>query len=132
MERLRTGHAPARNHAAVSARRLLLGVANHCFPARPEARPCRLGCSYCPHPLGAEKVQNRIIAFVDEQLGDVLDTHELKIFLAQVDYVFRWGGRGTHQNLSATEAVKGFVRLLEVLAMVSHAHGVPRPPGLPA
>lgn len=128
-ERLRTGHAPARTHAAVSARKLLLGVADRCFPARSDAYTCRFGCS---HRVGSEEVANRLSAFVDERLSSKLETHEHKIFIAHLDYVFRWGGRGTHQNLSATEAVKAFVRLLEVLAMVSHAYGVPRPPGLPA
>jgi hypothetical protein len=120
-ERLRAGHLPARNHAAVSARQLLLGVANYCLPARREARPCRFGCEHCPHQLGADDVKNRIIAFVDERLRSGLETHEFKIFVAHADYVFRWGARGTHQNCSAAEVVKAFVRLLEVLAVVARA-----------
>ncbi len=126
-ERLRAGHTPARNHAAVSARQLLLGVANHCFPAQSESRRCRMGCPHCPHPLGSQEVMNRIIAFVEDRLAGKVDPQEFKIFLAQARYVYRWGGRGTHQNLSAPEAVKAFVRLLEVLAVVARAYGVQQP-----
>jgi hypothetical protein len=123
-ERLRSGNTPARNHAAVSARQLLLGVANHVFPPRPETRRCRLGCPRCPHQLGSTQVNNRIVAFVDQQLIGELDSHEFKVFVAQMDYVHRWGARGTHENLSRTDAVKAFVRLLEVLAMVARAYGI--------
>jgi hypothetical protein len=126
-ERLRAGNLPARNHAAVSARQLLLGVANYCLPARREARPCRFGCEHCPHQLGADDVKNRIIAFVDERLRSGLEAHEFKIFVAHADYVFRWGARGTHQNCSAPEVVKAFVRLLEVLAVVARAAQVQHP-----
>ena len=97
-----------------------------------EARPCRFGCQYCPHKLEADDVKNRIIAFVDERLRDQLDGHEFKVFVAHTDYVFRWGGRGTHQNCSAPEAVKAFIRLLEVLAMVARAHEAQPQPQLEA
>ena len=131
-ERLRAGHLPARNHAAVSARQLLLGVANYCLPPQPDPRPCRFECQYCPHKLGAEDVKNRIIAFVDERLRGRLETHEFKVFVAHADYVFRWSARGTHQNCSAPEAVKAFVRLLEVLAVVARATQAQRPAQLKA
>lgn len=117
-ERLRAGHEPARNHAAVSARQLLLGVANHCFPARKEPHQGRFGLR---HEVGAEDVSNRISAFVDLRLRSSLNAHEHKLFQASLDYVFRWGGRGTHENCTPAEAAQAFLRLLEVLAMVARA-----------
>lgn len=131
-ERLRAGHLPARNHAAVSARQLLLGVANYCLPPQPDPRPCRFDCQYCPHELGAADVKNRIIAFVDERLRGQLDVHEFKIFVAHADYVFRWGSQGTHQKCGAPEAVKALVRLLEVLAVVARAAQAQHPAQLQA
>jgi hypothetical protein len=120
-ERLRAGHAPARNHMAISARQLLLGVANYCFPARSGLYVCRFDC---PHEVGAKEVANRISAFVDQRLSSELDTHEQKLFQAKLDWVFRWGGRGTHEDCTSEEALLGFLRLLEVLAMIARASGI--------
>lgn len=123
-ERLRAGSEPARVHVAVSARRVLEGVADHFFPASNESYRCRFGCSHCPHKLGAEQVANRVSAFVDQRLRQHLDPHEHKHFQATLEWVYRWGGRGTHENCSPEEVAKGFLRLLEVLAVVARAHGV--------
>jgi hypothetical protein len=120
-ERMRAGHEPARAHVAVSARKLLEGVADHFFPARSELYVCRFNC---PHKVGAEQVANRVSAFVDQRLRQHLDPHEHKHFQATLEWVYRWGGRGTHENCSSEEVAKGFLRLLEVLGVVARAYGV--------
>jgi hypothetical protein len=128
-ERLRTGSKPALVHAAVSARRVLQGVADRFFPARSGMYVCRFEC---PHNVGSGEVANRISAFVDERLRYELDTHTHKQFQGTLEWVFRWGGRGTHEECSATEALQGFLWLLEVMTMVARAHEAQSQPRLEA
>lgn len=128
-ERLRTGSKPALVHAALSARRVLRGVADRFFPARREMYVCRFECA---HKVGSEEVANRISAFVDERLRYELDTHTHKQFQGTLEWVFRWGGRGTHEECNATEALQGFLWLLEVMTMVARAYEAQHPPRLEA
>lgn len=128
-ERLRTGSKPALVHAAVSARRVLQGVADRFFPARREMYVCRFECA---HKVGSGEVANRISAFVDERLRYELDTHTHKQFQGILEWVFRWGGRGTHEECNTTEALQGFLWLLEVMTMVARAYEAQHPPRLEA
>lgn len=128
-ERLRTGSKPALVHAAVSARRMLQGVADRFYPARSGMYVCRFEC---PHKVGSEEVANRISAFVDERLRFELDTHTHKQFQGTLEWVYRWGGRGTHEECNASEALQGFLWLLEVMTMVARAYEAQHPARLSA
>lgn len=116
--RLTAGTAPDQYHAALSARLVLKGLADHCFPAREQDWIDRSGR---PHQVGDEQVKNRLNAFVDKHLRSVLTVDEHRFFIAQLDTVQEWSGRGPHLIRSQSEGEQLFLRLLEVLKMVARA-----------
>jgi hypothetical protein len=115
-ERLTVGTRPAQYHAALSTRHLLKGVADSCFVAREQPVLDRFGK---PHPVLIENVGNRIAAFVDERAG--LSNEEHRLFIATLDTVTRWAGRGPHR-IYPREARNFFIRLLDVLEVVATAY----------
>ena len=105
-ERLRTGSKPALVHAAVSARRMLQGVADRFFPARREMYVCRFEC---PHEVGPAEVANRISAFVDQRLRFELDTHTHKQFQGTLECgSFAGAVEGRMRNAPPPKPSKGF------------------------
>jgi hypothetical protein len=118
-ERLLTGTRPAQSHAALSTRLLLEGLADYCFQPRDEPWQDRFGRT---HNVGKRNVGNRLAAFVDLHLRSKLSTQEHRLFAATLDTVSSWGGRGPHIIYHPIEAARFFIRLLEVLDVVSCAH----------
>ncbi|HSS32051.1 MAG TPA: hypothetical protein VLL27_02075, partial [Solirubrobacterales bacterium] len=84
---------PAQFHAALSTRLLLKGVADHCFPPREDKLADRFGRA---HELGSKNVCNRLAAFVDQRSRLGITDEEHRLFVATLDTVTRWGGRGPH------------------------------------
>lgn len=121
-ERLSAGTRSAQHHAALSARLVLKGLADHCFPARGQRRPDRFGNQ---HEVGDIQVGNRLAAFVDDRLRSHLSAEEHRLFVANLTTVTRWSARGPHRIYSPTESGRLFLRLLEVLNVIARAYGIP-------
>jgi len=121
-ERLSAGSTPAQSHAALSTRLLLAGVADRCFTPRDEPFEDRFGAK---HDVKKENVGNRIAAFVDVRLRKGVSDEEHRLFIATLDTVNRWSGRGPHRIYDPLEGQIFFLRLLEVLARVSRAYYFP-------
>jgi hypothetical protein len=122
-ERVHAGGRPARYHAALSTRLLLEGVADRCFPARAGSWTNRSGETFA---VGRANVGNRLIAFVEDALGPGLwnaDKEHL-LFIARVDTVVRFGGRGPHRIRTADEGERHLLSLLEVLDLLARAYVV--------
>lgn len=117
-ERLTAGSWPAQHHAALSTRLLLRGVADRCL--LPSDQPVMDRFSR-PHPIEEKNVGNRIAAFVDNRLRSGLSDEEHRLFVATLDTVARWSGRGPHRIYARGEAEVFLLRLFETLAMVSRA-----------
>jgi hypothetical protein len=118
-ERLSVETRPAQYHAALSARLVLKGLADHCFPARAEVWRDRYKRS---HQVADENVGNRLAAFVDQRLPD-LPNEEHRLFIATLDTVIRWTGRGPHRIIRQGEGDLFFLRFLEILNVVARAYG---------
>jgi hypothetical protein len=120
-ERLHHPGAPARHHAALSTRLLLKGVADHCFRPRAEPWISRSGRRF---EVAEKNVGHRLIAFVEGSFGAaaVGDDIELRLFVAQVDALARFGGRGPHRIYRPDEGERHLLRLLEVLDRVAWVH----------
>jgi len=117
--RLAAETIPDQHYAALSARLILKGLADHCFPARTQAWVDRSGRR---HEVGAEHVKNRLNAFVDAHLRSILTVDEHRFFVAQLDTVQEWSGRGPHLVRHQREGPQLFVRLLEVLSVIARAY----------
>ncbi|HEU5252804.1 MAG TPA: hypothetical protein VFU16_05715 [Solirubrobacterales bacterium] len=122
-ERLSVGSTPALFHAALSTRFVLGGIADLCFSPRDEPFIDRFGGK---HQVAEANVKNRIAAFVDTRLRHELSNEEHRLFVATLDTVSRWCGRGPHRIYSPVEAQRFFIRLLDVLSVVSRAFYAPR------
>jgi hypothetical protein len=117
--RLLDGGRPDRLHAALSASLLLEGVANRFYPPRTDRKSwtCRFKNS---HELGAPDVKSRLHAFAHPFL-EQRSTAEHKLFVAELDLVARWMGKGHHVVFTKSENEEAFIALLKVLATVAHA-----------
>lgn len=116
--RLLDGGRPDRLQAALSASHLLKGLADKLFPPTEELWVCRFGKTY---KLGPPNVKNRLHAFADRFLKQ-RSTAEHKLFIAELDLVFRWSGEGHHVVFTARENAEAFCALLKIMAIVSRAH----------
>jgi hypothetical protein len=125
-KRLLVGSLPALHHAALSTRLLFLGVADHCFPARTvewRSSPDR------PVLVERKHVGNRLIAYVEAVLGLPAEEEgqkEFRRFIATMDTLSRWNGRGPHAIRDLEEGDRFFVRTLEALELVGRAYKVAR------
>lgn len=106
-ERLSVGSTPALHHAALSTRLLLQGVADYCFPARNE---------------GPQDTGNRLIAFVESSLGAEHTSEEHRLFIALLDTVKRFSGRGPHRIYNPEEVNLYFLRVLEVMDHIARGY----------
>ena len=130
--RLTAGTTPDQYYAALSARLVLKGLADHCFPAREQVWVDRSGRQ---HDVGDEHVKNRLNAFVDSRLTSALTVEEHRFFVVQLDTVHEWSRRGPHLIRRQGEGAQQFLRLLEVLAVIARAYGTlfsPQPTSNPA
>jgi hypothetical protein len=117
-ERLKSGSARRLRHAATSTRWVLRAIADEVFPAR--ATPFRDGFGV-EHPVGEEKTTNRLLAFTDAYLRATLSPEEHQIFAAEVGEVGRWAASTPHLAPSEEWALRAYVRLVRLLAMVARA-----------
>lgn len=119
--RLLDGGRPDRLQAALSASLLLEGLANKVFSPTEELWVCRFGKTY---KLGPPNVKNRLHAFADRFLKQ-RSTAEHKLFIAELDLVSRWSGKGHHVIFTPGENAEAFCALLKVVATVARAHPLP-------
>lgn len=112
---------PDRLQAALSASLLLEGLANKLFPPTEALWVCRFGKT---HKLGPPNVKNRLHAFADRFLKQC-STAEHKLFIAELDLVSRWSGKGHHVVFTPGENAEAFCTLLKVVATVARAHPLP-------
>jgi hypothetical protein len=122
-ERLSVGTRPALQHAALSTRVLFLGVADHCFPS--QAQPW-VDASGNKRPVEQSNVGNRLIAYVEAWLGTGSGSKdreaEFRAFVAVIDTLGRWNGRGPHRIRDLEEGGRFFIHALETLDRVGKAH----------
>ena len=118
-ERLSVGSAPALHHAALSTRLLLQGVADYCFPARSEHWHSQAGGQ---HKVGSQDTGNRLVAFVESSLGPEHSSEEHRLFIALLDTVKRFSGRGPHRIYNPEEANLYFLRVLEVMDHIARGY----------
>lgn len=116
--RLLDGGRPDRLYAALSASLLLEGLADKLFPPTGEQWVCRFGKTY---KLGPPNVKNRLHAFADRFLKQ-RSTAEHKLFVAELDLVSRWSGKGHHVVFTPRENAEAFCALLKVLATAARTH----------
>jgi hypothetical protein len=122
-ERLTVGTRPALQHAALSTRELFLGVADHCFIAREKPWVDARGN---PRPVEQANVGNRLIAYVEGWLGTGAGSKDqeadFRAFIAIIDTLNRWNGRGPHRIRDLEEGGRFLIRALETLDLVGLAH----------
>lgn len=118
-ERLSVGSTPALHHAALSTRLLLQGVADHCFPARSGHWHSQGGGQ---HKVGPQDTGNRLIAFVESSLGAEHTSEEHRLFIALLDTVKRFSGRGPHRIYNPEESNLYFLRVLEVMDHIARGY----------
>ncbi|HEX5375919.1 MAG TPA: hypothetical protein VFW48_07150 [Solirubrobacterales bacterium] len=106
-------------HAAYSARVLLEGVANHLFPPTTEKW---VGRDKREHALGPNDFKNRLIAFVERNLGSQFEGEEFRAFVGTLDLVMRWTGGGPHGSHEPHDAEHLYTRLLDALSVIARAH----------
>jgi hypothetical protein len=106
-------------HAAYSARVLLEGVANHLFPPTTEKW---VGRDKREHALGPNDFKNRLIAFVERNLGSQFQGENFRAFVGTLDVVMRWTGGGPHGSCEPHDAEHLYTRLLDALSVIARAH----------
>jgi hypothetical protein len=116
--RLLDGRRPERVQAALSASLLLTDLADKLFPAR-EAK--RKDLNGIPREVGAENVKNRLLAFAEPYFED-RPVEEHKLLVAELDFIYRWTGKGHHVAFSRTENEEAYCALLKALAIIARAH----------
>ncbi|HET9677181.1 MAG TPA: hypothetical protein VFP21_06730, partial [Solirubrobacterales bacterium] len=116
--RLLDGGRPERVQAALSMSLMLAEVADELFPARTEDWT---DLDDVPREVGAENVKNRLLAFADRYLKD-RPVEERKLLVAELDFIYRWTGKGHHVVFSRIENEDAYCALLKALATVARAH----------
>lgn len=118
-ERLRDADPESLSAALTSCRRLLATVADALFPPQKDDYTDRAGKK---RKVGPEAYKNRIIAFVEQKVGNastyLLLTSEIEHIAARLDALYEKACKGVHAQVSSAEArltvISAFVFLGEV------------------
>lgn len=126
-ERLSTGGREPCRHACSSGRELLCLVADSVFPASTDTRDDVWGR---PHQLTQDKCINRLVAFVEDELGSETESWERRAMGAKLYSAWRrMNDDGLHRRLPTPEMVEqlenqlaeAYLELLSGLALVARA-----------
>jgi hypothetical protein len=125
-ERFESGTPEALSHALTSCRRLLQSIADYVFPAREEPF---IDSRNKSHKVGAEDYKNRLLAFLDQQLGRTghndLAIAEIDLLASRVDALYERTCKGVHSVVKVDEVRLVLVSTFLVIAEVVRFHPTP-------
>ena len=115
-ERLSVGGREACRHASASGRELIQAVADHVLPPTNKVWTDRTGER---HELTAGKPINRLVTFVDQQLGSQVKSWELTLLAVQLQAAWRrMSDDGLHRRLAPSQPTT----LLETQLAEAYTH----------